>query len=98
MTVTVMTVSSGKGGAGKTIATANIGVALALGGQKAVCIDSDIGLRNLDAVMGLEKRIVCDLVDADPSIVQVHLSSEGRAQHLKANILLSGHSRRRRNL
>ena len=63
MTAKVMTVTSGKGGVGKTTATANIGVALALVGQKVVCIDSDIGLRNLDVVMGLENRIVYDLVD-----------------------------------
>jgi len=63
MTAKVMTVTSGKGGVGKTTATANIGVALALVGQKVVCIDSDIGLRNLDVVLGLENRIVYDLVD-----------------------------------
>jgi len=98
MTVTVMTVTSGKGGAGKTTATANIGVALALVGQKVVCIDSDIGLRNLNVVMRLENRIVYDLVDVDPSTVQVDLFSEGREQHLKAHIPLPGHSRRKRNL
>jgi septum site-determining protein MinD len=48
---------------GKTTATANIGVALASMGQKVVCLDSDIGLRNLDVVLGLENRIVYDLVD-----------------------------------
>lgn len=98
MTVTVMTVTSGKGGAGKTTATANFGIALALGGQKAVCIDGDIGLRNRDAVIGLENRIVCDLVDVDPSTVQVHLFSEDREQNLKADIPLPGPSRRKRNL
>jgi len=63
MTGKVVTVTSGKGGVGKTTATANIGAALADSGQKAVCIDSDIGLRNLDVVLGLENRIVYDLVD-----------------------------------
>lgn len=58
-----ITITSGKGGVGKTTATANIGVALADLGQKVVCIDSDIGLRNLDVVLGLENRIVYDLVD-----------------------------------
>ncbi len=53
----------GKGGVGKTTATANIGVALAAAGYRVVCIDGDIGLRNLDVVMGLENRIVYDLVD-----------------------------------
>ncbi len=59
----VITVTSGKGGVGKTTATANIGVALAASGAKVVCLDGDIGLRNLDVVMGLENRIVYDLVD-----------------------------------
>lgn len=59
----VVTVTSGKGGVGKSTTTANLGVALASLGQRVVCIDSDIGLRNLDVVMGLENRIVYDLVD-----------------------------------
>jgi len=63
MTATVVTVTSGKGGVGKTTSVANIAVALASRGQKIVCIDGDIGLRNLDVVMGLENRIVYDLVD-----------------------------------
>jgi len=63
MTATVVTISSGKGGVGKTTTTANLAVALAAGGQKVVCIDGDIGLRNLDVVLGLENRIVYDLVD-----------------------------------
>lgn len=60
----VVTITSGKGGVGKTTTTANLGIALASLGNKVVCIDSDIGLRNLDVVMGLENRIVYDLVDA----------------------------------
>jgi septum site-determining protein MinD len=59
----IITVTSGKGGVGKTTATANLAVALARLGKKVVCIDADIGLRNLDVVMGLENRIVYDLVD-----------------------------------
>lgn len=59
----VITVTSGKGGVGKTTATANIGAALAGLGHKVVCMDADIGLRNLDVVLGLENRIVYDLVD-----------------------------------
>ena len=59
----VVTITSGKGGVGKTTTTANIGVALARRGQRVVCLDADIGLRNLDVVMGLENRIVYDLVD-----------------------------------
>ena len=63
MSATVITITSGKGGVGKTTATANLGAALAAQGKKVVSIDADIGLRNLDVVMGLENRIVYDLVD-----------------------------------
>lgn len=59
----VFVVTSGKGGVGKTTATANIGAGLALRNRKVVLIDADIGLRNLDVVMGLENRIVYDLVN-----------------------------------
>jgi septum site-determining protein MinD len=62
MSATVITITSGKGGVGKTTATANLSTALALMGQRVVAIDADIGLRNLDVVMGLENRIVYDLV------------------------------------
>ena len=63
MTAKVVTITSGKGGVGKTTAVANLAVALAARSQKVTCIDGDIGLRNLDVVMGLENRIVYDLVD-----------------------------------
>ncbi len=63
MTARVITFSSGKGGVGKTTTTANLAVALASANHKVVCIDADIGLRNLDVVLGLENRIVYDLVD-----------------------------------
>ena len=59
----VITITSGKGGVGKTTSTANLGTALAGLGNKVVVVDADIGLRNLDVVMGLENRIVYDLVD-----------------------------------
>ncbi len=59
----VIVITSGKGGVGKTTTTANLGTGLALQGKKTVLIDTDIGLRNLDVVMGLENRIVYDLVD-----------------------------------
>ncbi|MBL8079126.1 MAG: septum site-determining protein MinD [Anaerolineales bacterium] len=63
MTSQVLTVTSGKGGVGKTTAVANLANALAMDGKRVVCIDGDIGLRNLDVVMGLENRIVYDIVD-----------------------------------
>lgn len=63
MAAKVITITSGKGGVGKTTTTANLSVALASSGKKVVCIDGDIGLRNLDVVLGLENRIVYDLVD-----------------------------------
>ena len=63
MNAKVLTISSGKGGVGKTTTTANLAVALAQENQKVVCIDGDIGLRNLDVILGLENRIVYDLVD-----------------------------------
>jgi septum site-determining protein MinD len=56
-------ITSGKGGVGKTTTSANIGTALALQGKKVVMVDTDIGLRNLDVVMGLENRIIYDLID-----------------------------------
>ena len=59
----VIVVTSGKGGVGKTTTSANIGTGLAMAGKKVALIDADIGLRNLDVVMGLENRIVYDLVD-----------------------------------
>lgn len=59
----VIVVTSGKGGVGKTTTVANLGTAFALLGKKVVLVDADIGLRNLDVVMGLENRIVYDLVD-----------------------------------
>ena len=59
----VIVVTSGKGGVGKTTTTANIGAGLADRGHKVLLIDTDIGLRNLDVVMGLENRIVYDLID-----------------------------------
>jgi septum site-determining protein MinD len=63
MSATVITITSGKGGVGKTTTTANLSAALAAQNKRVVAIDADIGLRNLDVVMGLENRIVYDLVN-----------------------------------
>lgn len=59
----VIVITSGKGGVGKTTTTANVGTGLAMLGKKVVLVDTDIGLRNLDVVLGLENRIVYNLVD-----------------------------------
>ncbi|MGO5052324.1 septum site-determining protein MinD [Lachnospiraceae bacterium LCP25S3_G4] len=59
----IIVITSGKGGVGKTTTTANIGVGLAQADKKVVVIDTDLGLRNLDVVMGLENKIVYNLVD-----------------------------------
>src|SRR5262247_2517853 len=67
----VVVVTSGKGGVGKTTTTAALGTALALGGQKVVVIDFDIGLRNLDLVMGAERRVVFDLINVVQGIAKL---------------------------
>ena len=59
----VIVITSGKGGVGKTTTVANIGTGLAAMGKRVAVVDTDIGLRNLDVVMGLENRIVYNLVD-----------------------------------
>jgi septum site-determining protein MinD len=59
----VLVVTSGKGGVGKTTSTAALGVALAQNGQKVCVVDFDVGLRNLDLVMGAERRVVYDLIN-----------------------------------
>jgi septum site-determining protein MinD len=59
----VMVITSGKGGVGKTTITANLGIALAKLGKKVLTVDADIGLRNLDMTLGLENRIVYDVLD-----------------------------------
>ena len=56
-------ITSGKGGVGKTTTTANIGTGIAMAGKSIAIVDADLGLRNLDVVMGLENRIVYDIVD-----------------------------------
>ena len=70
----VIVITSGKGGVGKTTTTANLGVGLAMRGKKVVLIDTDTGLRNLDLLLGLENRIMYDLIDV----------TEGRVPYKKA--------------
>lgn len=70
----VIVITSGKGGVGKTTTTANLGVGLAARGKKVVLIDTDTGLRNLDLLLGLENRIMYDLIDV----------TEGRVPYKKA--------------
>lgn len=59
----VIAITSGKGGVGKSTATANLGVGLAQSGKRVIAVDFDIGLRNLDMILGLERRIVYDVID-----------------------------------
>lgn len=68
----VIVILSGKGGVGKTTSTANIGTALALQGKRVCLLDMDIGLRNLDVVLGLENRIIYDIVDVVEGRAKLH--------------------------
>ena len=70
----IIVITSGKGGVGKTTTTANLGVGLAMENNKVVLVDTDTGLRNLDLLLGLENRIMYDLVDV----------TSGRVPHKKA--------------
>lgn len=75
----VIAVISGKGGVGKTTATANVGLGLALNGKKCIVVDFDIGQRNLDMILGLENRVVYDLVqvmDGEAKIKQALIKSK----------------------
>src|SRR6266576_3343942 len=67
----VIVVTSGKGGLGKTTSTAALGAALALAGQKVVVVDFDVGLRNLDLVMGAERRVVFDLINVVQGVAKL---------------------------
>ena len=67
----VLVVTSGKGGVGKTTSTAALGAALAQTGEKVVVIDFDVGLRNLDLVMGAERRVVFDLINVVQGVAKL---------------------------
>jgi septum site-determining protein MinD len=68
----VVVITSGKGGVGKTTTSANVATGLALGGKKTVAIDFDVGLRNLDLVMGCERRVVYDFVNVIRNEAKLH--------------------------
>jgi len=78
-------ITSGKGGVGKTTATANIGTALAMMGKSVVVVDADIGLRNLDVVMGLDGRVVYTSMDVIEGVCDLEkaLIRDKRSEHLK---------------
>src|SRR5215471_14289866 len=67
----VLVVTSGKGGVGKTTTTAALGAALAQSGQKVALVDFDVGLRNLDLIMGAERRVVYDLINVVQGIAKL---------------------------
>src|SRR3954452_1668134 len=67
----VLVVTSGKGGVGKTTSTAALGAALAKADQKVVVVDFDVGLRNLDLVMGAERRVVYDLINVVQGVAKL---------------------------
>ena len=78
----VVVVTSGKGGVGKTTSTAALGAALAQTGEQVVVVDFDIGLRNLDLVMGAERRVVYDLIN----VIQGRRSSRKRSSATSVSI------------
>ena len=67
----VIVVTSGKGGVGKTTSTAALGAALAQAGQKVAVVDFDVGLRNLDLVLGAERRVVFDLINVVQGVAKL---------------------------
>src|SRR5262249_47439967 len=67
----VLVVTSGKGGVGKTTSTAALGTALAAGGQNVVVVDFDVGLRNLDLMLGAERRVVFDLINVVQGVAKL---------------------------
>src|SRR5262245_4101809 len=70
--VKVVVVTSGKGGVGKTTSTAALGAALARTGKNVAVVDFDVGLRNLDLVLGAERRVVFDLINVVQGVVKLH--------------------------
>ena len=89
----VLVVTSGKGGVGKTTTSANIGAGLALKGKKVLLIDTDIGLRNLDVVMGLENRIVYDIVDLIEGRCKIKQALVKDKRNINLNLLPAAQTR-----
>src|SRR5262249_449189 len=83
----VIVVTSGKGGVGKTTTTAALGAALAQTGQKVAVVDFDVGLRNLDLVMGAERRVVFDLVNVIQGVAKLSQALI-RDKHIETLFLL----------
>ena len=89
----VIVVTSGKGGVGKTTTTANVGTGLAKLGKKVVLIDTDIGLRNLDVVMGLENHIIYNIVDVIEGNCRLHQAIIKDRKHSNLYLLPSAQSK-----
>ena len=89
----VIVVTSGKGGVGKTTTSANVGTGLAEMGKKVVLIDADIGLRNLDVVMGLENRIVYNLVDVIEGTCRLKQALIKDKPHVGVNLMPAAQKR-----
>ena len=87
----VIMITSGKGGVGKTTVCANLGIALASLGKKVCMIDMDLGLKNLDVMMGLENRVFYDLKDADSGDIGFHLLALHLCDHrLELTVIIWG--------
>ena len=82
----VIVITSGKGGVGKTTTTANIGAGLSWLGKKVIVIDTDLGLRNLDVVMGLENQIVYNLVDVIEGTCRLKQAANPGSADMKISI------------
>jgi septum site-determining protein MinD len=93
MPARVITVTSGKGGVGKTTTTANLSAALANMQKRVVCIDADIGLRNLDLILGVENRIVFDLVDVVEGRAKVRQAMIRHKQYQELQIIPAAQTR-----
>lgn len=89
----VIVVTSGKGGVGKTTITANLSIALSKLGKKVIAIDTDIGLRNLDVVMGLENNIVYNIVDVIEGNCRLHQAIIKDRKHSNLYLLPSAQSK-----